>query len=244
MTTPRGAVLTLRWVGVMGVVIAVAVTSTGLATSLARTYATTTAAVEPGLRVLEVDIDSGTVEVVRGGGPAEVVRTTAGSWRPPRSGIERRGDRLQLTGSCQPDFLQTECYTNYRVTVPDEVELVLSSSTGRILVEGGSGAVSATTSAGRIQLTALNTEQVRAATSVGEVRLEFSAPPQSVVAQASTGAVEVVVPDDGAVYDVEASSSVGDRRVSVPVDSTSDRRITARTSVGAVEVRTVDATDP
>lgn len=236
--TPRGAVLTLRWLGAVGVVIAIAVASAGLATSLARTSDTTTETIDAGLRVLEVEIDSGTVEVVRGDGPAEVVRTTAGSWRPPRSGVERRGDRLLITGSCQADFLQSECSTDYEVTVADDVELVLRSSTGQIVVEGGSGAVTATTSAGRIEMTDLDSGQVRATASVGQVRLGFVSPPQSVVARTSTGAVEVVVPEDGTAYDVDAASSVGDRRVFVPTDSSSDLRITARTSVGAVEVRT------
>lgn len=237
MSTPRGAILTLRWLGTTAVVIAVLATSTGLATSLARTYERTTTAADPGLRVLEVEIDAGTVEVIRGGDEVEVVREVAGSWRPPEAASERLGDRLLLTGSCQPSFLQAECYTNYTVTVPDEVELVLTSSAGEILVDGGTGDVTATTSAGRVALTGLESDVVRASSSAGEVFLEFVEPPSSVDASTSTGRVEVVLPDDGTRYAVDASSSIGEASVAVPRDPGSEHRVTARTSVGEVVVR-------
>lgn len=240
MSTSRGAVVTLRWLGVTAVAIAVMVASTGLATSLARTYDRTTTSADPGLAVLEVDIDAGTVDVVRGGDEVEVVREVAGSWRAPETGAERLGDRLRLTGSCQPAFLQTECYTDYTVTVPDDVELVLSSSAGEIRVDGGTAAVTATTSAGRIDLSGLETDVVRASSSAGEVVVDFAEPPSSVDASTSTGRVEVVVPDDGTRYAVDAGSSVGNASVAVPRDADSQHRITARTSVGEVVVRTTD----
>jgi len=240
VSTPRGAVLTLRWLGGTAVAIAVLVASTGLATSLARTYERTTTVADPGLAVLEVDIDAGTVDVIRGGDEVEIVREVAGSWRPPEAASDRVGDRLRLTGSCRPSFLQTECYTNYTVTVPDDVELVLSSSTGEILVDGGTGDVTATTSAGRIDLTGMEADVVRASSSVGEVALAFAEPPTSVDASTSTGRVEVVVPDDATRYAVDATSSVGDASVAVPRDPESPRRITARTSVGEVVVRTAE----
>lgn len=242
-STPRGAVLALRWLGVLGVVIAVVVASTGLATSLARTDEVSTTTVEPGLRVLEVEVDAGTIEVLRGGREVEVVREVSGSWRLPATSSERVGDRLVLTGTCSRDLLQNRCRTSYTLRVPDDVELVLTSSAGQVLVEGGTAPVTATTSAGQVTMTELASAVVSASSSAGQVSLAFTTPPEQVEATTSTGAVEVVVPDDGTTYDVQASSSVGASTVSVPVEPGASRRIVARTSVGAVEVRPASPVD-
>jgi len=238
VSTPRGAVLTLRWLGVLGVVTVVVVASTSLATSLARTDEVSTTTAEPGLRVLEVEVDAGTIEVLRGGREIEVVREVSGSWRLPATASERVGDRLVLTGTCSRDLLQNRCRTSYTVRVPDDVELVVTTSAGEVLVEGGAAPVTATTSAGRVTMTELTSTVVSASASAGQVSLEFTTPPEQVEASTSTGAVEVVVPDDGTTYDVRASSSVGASTVGVPTETGAPRRIVARTSVGAVEVRT------
>lgn len=243
MTTPRSAVVVLRALGALGVVTAVAVSSTGFATSLARTDERSTSTPAPGLRVVEVEVDAGTVEVVRGRGAAEVVSEVAGSWTLPGTSSERVGDRLLLTGSCGHDLLQNRCRTSYTLRLPDDVELVLSSSAGEVLVEGGSAPVTAMTSAGRVAMTDLSSAVVRASSSTGQVSLEFVAPPEQVEAVTATGVVEVVVPDDGTAYDVQADSSVGAFDVSVPTEVGAARRIVARTSVGAVEVRTTSPAD-
>lgn len=243
MSTPRGAVLTLRWLGVLGVVTVVVAASTSLATSIARTDAASTTTQDPDVRVLEVEVDAGTIEVLRGGTEVEVVREVSGSWRLPATSSERVGDRLVLTGSCSRNLLQNRCRTSYTVRVPDDVELVLTSSAGQVQVEGGTAPVTATTSAGRVTMTDLSSAVVSAGSSAGQVWLVFTTPPEQVEASTSTGAVEVVVPDDGTTYDVQASSSVGASTVSVPTEPGASRRIVARTSVGAVEVRTASQVD-
>ena len=56
----------------------------------------------------------------------------------------------------------------------------------------------------------LTAETVRAESRHGSVRVSFSEAPRTVTARTRDGAVEVVVPDDEAAYDVEVDTFVGD----------------------------------
>ena len=239
MSTPRGAVLTLRWLGALTAAGAVALSSAGIATSLARSHDEVEFTSAPGLAVLRVELDSGRVEVTRGGSTVEVVRRSSGSWSLPESSADRNGDTLVLTGSCDSEFLGSGlCKTDFTVRVPADVALQLSAQAGEIVVVGGGAAVTATTSAGDIEVVDMDGGTVRASTSVGAVSLQFAAPPDVVETSSSTGDVEVVVPEDGNAYAVDTSNSLGSTVVEVPVDTDAPRRISAQTSVGSVAVYT------
>ena len=58
------------------------------------------------------------------------------------------------------------------------------------------------------------------------------------MATSDNGRVDVVVPDDGTAYRVDLQSDNGSETIEVPVDSASDRTITAHSANGSVTVRT------
>ena len=84
--------------------------------------------------------------------------------------------------------------------------------------------------------TALRSKNVVATSSAGEVRLDFSAPPDRVHTRLGAGDLTVLVPNDGTAYWVEADTSLGDTSVRVPTDPRSPQRISATSSAGSVRV--------
>jgi DUF4097 and DUF4098 domain-containing protein YvlB len=145
-----------------------------------------------------------------------------------------RGGVLDVRGGCTGLGI---CAVGYTITVPPGTAVAVTTSTGSVEANGLDGEVDVTTSTGSIELTGLRSARVGAEASTGSVELVFAAPPSDVRARTSTGSVEVVVPADGTAYAVATSTSVGSNEVSVPVDSSSPRRIEAQVSTGAIEVR-------
>lgn len=58
--------------------------------------------------------------------------------------------------------------------------------------------------------------------------------PRKVVADVSSGRIEIGLPDGR--YNVDVDVDSGEQRVDVPVDTTSDRLIQARASSGDIEI--------
>lgn len=231
----------LRVLGGLVVMALVVVGAASVAGSFSTRRETVRATVMEPVRTVVVDNAVGQVNIEVGPRPeVEVVRHTVSSWMRP--GAEQRvvDDRLVLSRNCSGGSWFSRCNTTYDITVPVGTDLQLSTAAGRIRVRGEVGRVEADASTGEIQLSGLVAAQVAARTSTGRVSVEFAQPPEDVVAETSTGEVLVVVPDDGTTYAVDAATSVGEASVDVPQDPASDRSISARTSVGRVEVRVAD----
>jgi hypothetical protein len=188
---------------------------------------------------LVVDTGTGSIEVRRGdtGSPVTVQRKLEWSFGSASSQETVSGDVLTVQGRCENTLGFGTCAVSYVVTVPAATALNVSSSTGSVQARDLSGDVRARTNTGSVELTGLRASTVTAETSTGSVLVRFATPPSSVSARASTGSVEVVLPGDGTTYDVRASTSTGHQSVSVPLDSSSPRHVTASTSTGSVEVR-------
>ncbi|MGY1857954.1 hypothetical protein [Modestobacter sp. SYSU DS0290] len=92
--------------------------------------------------------------------------------------------------------------------------------------------------AGRVSATGVDADVVVAESSAGSVTVSAVAPVTRLTATSSAGAVTVVLPDDGTRYDVRPSTSAGSVAVEVPQDPASPRVVEARSSAGAVTVRT------
>jgi hypothetical protein len=110
------------------------------------------------------------------------------------------------------------------------------SQAGAVTVDGARGPLDLESTAGTVSGTGLGSTRVTATTSAGSVDLSFLVAPEAVTARSAAGKVVVEVPRDEAVYRVEAESSTNDPEIGVRTDSTSDRVIVASTSAGSVEV--------
>lgn len=210
-------------------------------------------AVAPVVRVVDVRIDHGSIDVV--GDPGT---TTVQVHRDVERGLVHTsvservdGDTLVIRASCP--FLSAHCNAHYRLDVPPAVRVVAHAEgdvrvsgvqgdvdaragQGGVTLAGVGGRVDAHASQGSVRATGLRSTAVDASASQGSVTLVFANDPSRVVARSSQGSVHVVVPRDHVPYRVDARASQGSTDVGVPTDPASTRRVTARSSQGGVTV--------
>jgi Putative adhesin len=185
---------------------------------------------------LRVDAD-GDVQLVPRSGTDVRVRTTAkyGVWRPKLEAVTDDAG-VRLRSHCSP--LTSSCSVSYRVEVPAGITKVqVNSSAGNVdVTAAGISDALLQSSAGDVRAE-LAGGTVTAKSSAGEVRLTFTAPPDSVTAESSAGDVLVELPATPGGYRVTADSSAGTTEVSVPRNDESSRRIDVHSSAGDARVR-------
>lgn len=208
----------------------------------------------PGLvRRVSIDVDSGDVSVtgsVRTG--ATVVRTTTSVFDTPQMTAELDQGVLTIRVRCQKAFFI--CRVDQAIEVPAtaaiEVQtqsgsidlrnfaasIRLSSSAGAIHVDRVAGdSIDLATSAGPVTASSLTVREAALRSSAGGVTASFKIPPEVVDTASEAGSVEVRIPRGN--YAIDATSASGSVTVTGVVnDLTSGRRITARSSAGAVRV--------
>jgi len=209
----------------------------------------------PGLRTIAVDIDAGDLTVLPGAGDTvDVTRRLRYAYERPTIDERWDGQALHVSTDCRITWVGPGCAVDYTLTIPAEVEvraststgditvrnilgkLELSTSTGDISVLGARHVVSLHTSTGDINAVDLASDEARASTSTGDITLRFVSSPSSVVASTGTGDLTIVLPEEQA-YHVVAETSTGDIDVDVRREDTADRAISARTSTGDIEIR-------
>jgi len=232
--------------------------ASGVASALAheeRTEVSTIAAA--GLRSVDIDNASGSVRIV-GVGEADTVTVNAhisDGLRPSGHDVRREGDRLVVEGSC-PAFLADWCNVRYTVEIPSDLPVVVHADDGGVTVTDMAADIEASSNNGPVELariegnielhsdngsvtaTAIRQESRAEATSDnGDVRLEFLDPPDDVVATSDNGSVEVVLPDTGELYQVDAHSDNGTvSTAGVGTRPGSDRTIRAESDNGDVTI--------
>ncbi len=202
-----------------------------------------------GVSALEVDVDSGDVEVVAASrDDVQVEQFERRAWRAPRTEAGLRDGVLRLQARC-PFFIGFgNCSVDYRIQVPAGTPVRIRDSSGDLTVAGvrgvvdvrtGSGSVhvrevvgpvSATTSSGDVTMTRIEGD-VRARTSSGNVIGEQLAG-RRIEARTSSGDVRVEAvwtPPDS----LTATSSSGDIRVVVPNEV---YQVDANTSSGHLDL--------
>jgi hypothetical protein len=243
MRTPAGVVL-LRVLGLAGVLALVGAGALSLVVGFFETGREQVASFTAPVDAVDVESDTGRV-AVRVGAPGEATTvTTRERWslRRPRVTSTVADGTVTLRGRCDDGwFLLGRCSVSYDLVVPPGTVLRLTAATGSVVVVGGDGDITARTSTGSIEMSALRSEQVMAEAATGSVVLRFAQPPTDVRARVATGSVEVRVPDDGTKYRLSVSSALGGRQVLVPQDANSSRVIDASTAVGSVVVATTGA---
>jgi DUF4097 and DUF4098 domain-containing protein YvlB len=130
------------------------------------------------------------------------------------------------------------CSADLDVTVPPGVTLDLTTARGTLELDGPDTQTRLTTANGSVHVTGATTRRIDVSTAAGGVTVEFAAVPDDVVVRTAAGSVTIRVPDDGTAYNVTGSTSLGSRRITVPVDIDSKHRIDVSSSVGSVTVTT------
>lgn len=209
-----------------------------------------------GIARIDIDGSSGSVDIEASERDTIEVRAEISDGLR-RTGESREvvGDTLQLHSTC-PNFGSDFCWVDYEVRVPRGLELIVDGDNGSITVTGSdapitidadngsirlanvSGPLQLSADNGRIEATQLRSSIATAGSDNGRVQLDFAVAPTTVVATSSNGRVEVVVPNDGTAYRVDARTDNGSETVDVPTDPNSDRSITVRSDNGSVTART------
>lgn len=201
---------------------------------------------------LSMDVASGDV-VLRGSGTEVVIDRTIG-YRTTEPWVLERSDAdgVRIEADCSGLF-DWNCEVSYDIALPDGFDLDLSAGAGSLSVRditvgklqlrissgdvelvGVTGPVDVRVSSGSIATERLTSDDVYVETSAGDLALDFAAPPRKVVANVSSGRIEIGLP--AGTYNLDTEASSGEERVDLPVDPTSDRLIQARTSSGDIDV--------
>ena len=118
--------------------------------------------------------------------------------------------------------------------------VTVRTSDGGVTVGDLTGQLTIRTSDGAVDGTGLRSGLVEVQSSDGAVRLGFASAPDLVTVRSRDGSVRVVVPDDRTAYRVSATTSDGDRSVTVPTDVGSDHVLDLQTSDGSITVGTTE----
>jgi DUF4097 and DUF4098 domain-containing protein YvlB len=239
-----------------GVVLAV-IAAVGVFAWFTRSTDTTAVAVDEPVAVVEVEIATGDLEIVRHN-DSHVrfeTRTEDGWVRAARIDHEISGETLRITGDCRGNrFIPAfGCRTDMAVMVPDGVvvraeanagaihvdsltgDTTLDLNSGKISVADHVGPLDAHTVTGDISVTRLAAESARISSRTGAVDVATVTAPRSLDAESSAGSVSVRLPA-GHQYDVEASSRGGDVVIDADVNHSSVYKVRAFSTNGDVAV--------
>lgn len=210
---------------------------------------------DPGSRVLSVDLGRGDVSLTRSSSKHLEVRRTM-RFSGPKPIVEERADAkgASITSHCAA-LTKWVCAISYQIAVPDDYVINLHASSGAVGVRGvtmerlgievasGSahmedvtGPVKITSASGSITGTRLGVPEFTARLASGRTDVDFALPPQLVTVAASSGAVTLRLPATEGAYGVEIQTASGAEEIQVPTDPASERRVTVSTSSGKVEV--------
>jgi Putative adhesin len=202
---------------------------------------------------LVLRVDSGGLSI-RSGPAGRVTEQRQLTWSTRRPVVTESlaGGTLTITSRCPAG--QRTCGAQLELTVPSGVAVQAELAAGNVAVSGLRGQVSVTASSGAIRLTslagpvransdsgdivgeALTSGQVQARDDAGDISLAFAAVPGAVSATSDAGEVSIEVPRRPGGYRVRASTTAGDRSVSVQQDPRSAHAITVASDAGDVAV--------
>jgi hypothetical protein len=114
--------------------------------------------------------------------------------------------------------------------------LELRTGSGTVRADAVSGGLVARTGSGDVVARRLAGGVVDVETGSGDVAVEAVEAPASLAGRAGSGDLDVVLPDDGRPYAVEATSDAGELDVEVPVDPAAGRAVVLSTGTGDVTV--------
>lgn len=149
--------------------------------------------------------------------------------------IEIDGDRLIATGDCKTS-LGRRCSIDFNVSLPANLELVVTNRNGQVQIDSLMAPVSVSTRNGSVEGLAIGAGVVEIDSGNGSIDLDLTGVPTSVNLSTSNGSISVSVPVSDTSYDVNASTGRGSISIDVPRSDEATAKIAATTSNGAIEV--------
>jgi hypothetical protein len=161
---------------------------------------------------VELDLGAAPVEIAGGaGGAVEVRRTEDFAFgQPPEETRSVQGGVLNIESRCPETVLGT-CRASYRIAIPDNVQVNIRTSTGRVQVAGLNGSARISTGSGGIAVDGFCGFTVIATSVSGDVSAGADCSPDRVELRSTSGNVRAVVPPGR--YRVDVHSDAGTERV-------------------------------
>jgi hypothetical protein len=209
-------------------------------------------------RTLTIDSNESALDIVAAdsnkSGRIEVTRWFQGSvtmGKDPKVTWSMADDRLELRVKCSG--VVADCSAKHRIEVPRGVSVVvrngdgkvtargfdqaldISSEDGSVTVEDSTGPLRLRTDDGAIRALGVRSQQVRAHSEDGSVRLELASVPDLVESSSDDGSLTIELPRE--TYRVTADSDDGSVKVSVPRSDSSSHVVSAKTKDGSIRVR-------
>jgi Putative adhesin len=164
------------------------------------------------LSAVELELDAAAVEVLGGGGGAVDVRRTDGFafGRPPTERRAIEGGVLRISSRC-PDIVLGTCETSYRISVPDNVQVNVRTTSGPVRMSRLNASARIATGSAPITIDGFCGFALTATSADGDVRARTDCSPDRVELRSGSGLVHATVPSSR--YSVEAESATGSERV-------------------------------
>jgi hypothetical protein len=159
-----------------------------------------------------LDLGSGNAEVVGGArGAVEVRRTARYSYgHAPRERRSAADGQLRISSGC-PSVLLGGCRADYRLTIPDNVPVVVRTAGGTIRLAGVRGSAELQSGAGDVDVDTFCGFSLAIETTSGHARTTASCSPQRLEMSSASGNLNATVPVG--TYRIEAESEQGLREV-------------------------------
>jgi DUF4097 and DUF4098 domain-containing protein YvlB len=214
----------------------------------------------PAAEVTSVDVASSNGSVTITGDATDsvaVVAEISDGWRATDVDVAVVDGVLRARSSC-PVLGSPWCSTDFRISVPADMEIRVDASNGSVTADGLSGAVDVDTDNGSIEVSELSgtlratndngrivgrrlaVARADASTENGRIELAFVEPPDDVRGRSQNGSIDVVVPDDDVAYRVQLETDNGSTDIAVRTDPSSPHAIDLATDNGSLAVRVPD----
>jgi hypothetical protein len=167
---------------------------------------------------LRLDLGNADVEIDGGASAVEMTRLEEFSFGHPSMGEPQvENGTVSVVSRC-PDQVLGSCRVSYRLTVPDNIPLVIETTSGNVDLAGVRASVQISTGSGAIRATGFCGFSLRAVSDTGNVSTVSECSADRLELRSRTGDVRAVVP--AARYTIDAQSDTGDARTRglVPAD--------------------------
>ena len=164
------------------------------------------------LDAIDLDLGDASVEITGGAsGALEIQRTDEFAFgRPPRESVSVQLGVLRIASRC-PDTVLGTCRARYRISVRDNVQLNVQTTSGRVRVIGLNASARIATGSGEISVSGFCGYQLSALSASGDVTGSAGCSPDRVQLRSNSGDVHAIVPTGR--YRVDANSDGGSTRV-------------------------------
>lgn len=172
------------------------------------------------LEGIVLDAGDGSVEVVGGGEQADVLlRRRDESAFGHRPEVERavRDGVLRLRGRC-PDGVLTSCNSAWRLVVPDNVPVTVTTDGGDVVLRDFRGSAQVRVGSGDVQVGPFCGFALDVRTETGGVRTNATCPVARLSLRSRRGDVRVTVPPDRYRVDADSDTGEADVRGVTPAD--------------------------